>query len=1031
METVKEDWDKLKPVPSPLVAIKEKYGALVVDYTKQQMNNSLQNFSMGPEEPVKSQDRDPDKVAEETPEAVQAEKTPEAVQTEKNGAPVKTSEETNNLGEFPDLGTPRARVEKIKVSKWVRVKPSKVRSVKASPAGELHKGPVSVTDDKSDQESEQSKVHQEPGQSESVEACEQPEETVTEQTEMEFYIYQDPVVDYHKEKKKQKKMRQRFTKQREAICGYLEALALLASYAESEGFYIQETGIVGSFPDPCTGIPGGGGAGDLPPTQSGRGAKLLNLAKGKRDSEASNIHPAMNCPAPSEYSGPSISTNRPECGDLAACSAEELEEMFIERELYGLKNWSNQCFMTSALFSLLSNEQFRKIVIDNRRGPICGKLLNLMNTLNMPNTLDSLAVTILPDYIPGHQFDSAEFHLQLMGKIELELGEEARRSFQNSFKTSTFIGKRCTECDYFRDDSYSTYLLKIQMPDPETSEILQLKELLSEDKTYEEEICPRCQDVKKSTIHEIRKTYKTAPNTLLVHVDRKIGGKNPVKSRQKVTFTNQTEVYRGETSYILHSYIEHIGTAKGGHYTCGTKTAFGGKYHHFNDQEKNNISEIEERDGQTRSTQATILMFLKTLYTPTPQKPVTTDDNEVTPGKVVTLDSSESEGEQDDKREVVDNLIQQLDSTEDRAPDDDEFQPVLKSPIPKGEEIQTVEILSDEEIAPAPFFKRKSLMERVSTVKSRLQFSPLKTLMSPKVSTPEKSSATSSSCGVTSSPYKSPHKKRALQIAKEYEEAQDREEAERHRLLNSVEFFPGSKKDVIFVGPEQSDIAKWAKDATEEVYVVVGEEKVVWIRVKKDCMATVDNLQYYLITHCSTVFYTPMMFHAGRKLKPEEKLTSMKGTCIILTNALTDAIRLHPGKIWVCESCEDKSGLFYRGNMKKEEWKKVHKKPTCSLMFKNLLESKTMFGKVMERKEYKTIHACPLKSRENFLQEQKLSLNSPVEPAVKKKAPKRKIEAPGRNVEKSKEDCPSAEPRDDSTVSKTREDSPSSSSERR
>ena len=324
-------------------------------------------------------------------------------------------------------------------------------------------------------------------------------------------------------------------------------------------------------------------------------------------------------------------------------------------------------------------------------------------------------------------------------------------------------------------------------------------------------------------------------------------------------------------------------------------------------------------------------------------------------------------------------------------------------------------------------------LDRVQGV-SKTLFSPDKSLvmMSPKVSS------------ATSSPSTTPHKKRALQIEKEYldrekekerktaeeraaeQEAQDREKAEQIRKKNSVIFIPGSKQDVIFVGPEETDVSKWQKTDPVEVFVVVGEEKICWIRVKKDSMATIDNIQFYLTTHCSTVFTTPMMFLCGRKLKPEEKLVDLKDRCLILANQITDQIKKHPGKIWACQTCLDKTGQYYRGNMRRVEYMKSHSKPSCRLMYQDLLSSKKTLGKSLERPEYKTIHACPEASREKFVIEYRLS--------KPKKAPKRKLEleAPGRNVDKSEEDCPSStEPRDDSTVSRPREDSPSSSSERR
>ena len=92
-------------------------------------------------------------------------------------------------------------------------------------------------------------------------------------------------------------------------------------------------------------------------------------------------------------------------------------------------------------------------------------------------------------------------------------------------------------------------------------------------------------------------------------------------------------------------------------------------------------------------------------------------------------------------------------------------------------------------------------------------------------------------------------------------------------------------------------------------------------------------------------------------------------------------------------------------------------------MYQELLEEKATFGNSMEKSHYKTLHACPLQSRENFLQEQKLNLSKLRldSPSVQKPEDKNPRRAPKRKLESE----------DESPVRRPGEDSPSSSSQKR
>ena len=258
------------------------------------------------------------------------------------------------------------------------------------------------------------------------------------------------------------------------------------------------------------------------------------------------------------------------------------------------------------------------------------------------------------------------------------------------------------------------------------------------------------------------------------------------------------------------------------------------------------------------------------------------------------------------------------------------------------------------------------------------------------------------------------------------------------RVKNSVDFYPGSKDGIIFIGPENTD--KWPKDSLVDFYAFVHNEAAWWFRVLESCEATVDNLQTHMLhklRSSTTLFTTPKICYQGKQLKSDVKLTSLNGKVVILCNEIDEDIRLHPGKAWTCLTCMDKAGTFRRGNMKLSEYSKVHKKPTCTLMYKRLLDSNPSFGKNMEKKHYMTPHGCPLASRDKVIEEHKLSLSKLKlsSPSVEKagdQKPRRALKRSrpeDRKPVESDEDS-STESRNKSPVRRPREDSPSSPEER-
>ncbi|CBY23368.1 unnamed protein product [Oikopleura dioica] len=303
----------------------------------------------------------------------------------------------------------------------------------------------------------------------------------------------------------------------------------------------------------------------------------------------------------------------------------------IAKDLTGIKNSGNNCYISTALQCLYRMEDLREFLLSgeykkhlNKTSPADGEIAELTSEIfgKMKNLESNISIEDLKDAVSefsgmfenDEQEDAEEFLLTLIDGLHLDLekssgfvesanvpnsSEEAWNQYiseENSFLTSLFVGQAestltCLACQESTKNWESFW--NISLPISGSSSIEECIEKFQKSETLTGEDQPFCESCQKKCDMTKSLRISKIPRTLLLHLKR-FSSKS--KDSSLIKFPVDSSLSLESSEFKLSSVINHQGkSTSSGHYLASVR--HNGNWFSISDEKISSLEKVESADA--------------------------------------------------------------------------------------------------------------------------------------------------------------------------------------------------------------------------------------------------------------------------------------------------------------------------------------------------------------------------------------------------------------------------------------------------